>query len=153
VQRITTPRQDGLFGNEGPHPADDDFETPVYYPDPDKVREELHRILGEARAARTIPWDANRTALYRTIFPQMTGCLPEDEGAQLRFDFRNRNGPAGSSIILRSRDTTSERASVCRSPPVIRSGKVKPSWGFNLSRLLEQERSRLDSATKSHFAE
>jgi hypothetical protein len=26
-------------------------------------------------------------ALYRTIFPQMTGCLPEDEGAQLRFDF------------------------------------------------------------------
>jgi hypothetical protein len=21
------------------------------------------------------------------IFPQMTGCLPEDEGAQLRFDF------------------------------------------------------------------
>ena len=41
----------------------------------------------EARAAKTIPWDANRTALYRGIFPQMTGCLPEDEGAQLRFDF------------------------------------------------------------------
>jgi hypothetical protein len=64
-----------------------DFETPVYYPDPDRLREELHRILGEARAAKTIPWDANRTGLYRTIFPQMTGCLPEDEGAQLRFDF------------------------------------------------------------------
>ena len=48
------------------------------------MREELHRILGEARAARTIPWDANRTALYRAIFPQMTECLPEDEGAQLR---------------------------------------------------------------------
>ena len=63
------------------------FETPVYYPDPDMVREELHRILAEARAAKTIPWDANRTALYRAIFPQMTGCLPEDEGAQLRFDF------------------------------------------------------------------
>jgi hypothetical protein len=41
----------------------------------------------EARAAKTIPWDANRTALYRTIFPQMAGCLPSDEGAQLRFDF------------------------------------------------------------------
>jgi hypothetical protein len=63
------------------------FETPVYYPDPDMMREELHRILAEARAAKTIPWDANRTALYRAIFPQMTGCLPEDEGAQLRFDF------------------------------------------------------------------
>jgi hypothetical protein len=36
---------------------------------------------------RLIPWDANRTALYRAIFPQMTGCLPLDEGAQLRFDF------------------------------------------------------------------
>ena len=32
-------------------------------------------------------WNAQRAALYRTIFPQMTGCLPEDEGAQLRFDF------------------------------------------------------------------
>jgi hypothetical protein len=63
------------------------FETPVYYPDRDKVREEQYRILGEARTAKTIPWDANRTALYRAIFPQMTGCLPEDEGAQLRFDF------------------------------------------------------------------
>jgi hypothetical protein len=52
-----------------------------------RLREELYRILGEARAAKTIPWDANRTGLYRTIFPQMTGCLPEDEGAQLRFDF------------------------------------------------------------------
>jgi hypothetical protein len=87
VQRMTAPRQGDLFGNDGPDPSDDDFETPVYYPDPDKVREELHRILGEARAAKTIPWDANRTALYRTIFLQMTGCLPLDEGARLRFDF------------------------------------------------------------------
>jgi len=47
----------------------------------------LHKILAEARAAKAMPWDAKRAALYRTIFPQMTGCLPEDEGAQLRFDF------------------------------------------------------------------
>ena len=32
-------------------------------------------------------FDLPRAALYRTIFPQMTGCLPEAEGAQLRFDF------------------------------------------------------------------
>jgi len=31
--------------------------------------------------------DAIRTVLCRTIFPQMTGCLPSDAGAQLRFDF------------------------------------------------------------------
>jgi hypothetical protein len=67
--------------------ADDDFDTPVYHADPDKVREELHKILAEARAAKAMPWDAKRAALYRTIFPQMTGCLLEDEGAQLRFDF------------------------------------------------------------------
>jgi len=30
--------------------------------------------------------DAQRTALYRTIFPQMTNGLPGEEGAQLRFD-------------------------------------------------------------------
>jgi hypothetical protein len=69
VQRMTAPRQGDLFGNDGPDPSDDDFETPVYYPDPDKVREELHRILGEARAAKTIPWDANRTALYPFCSP------------------------------------------------------------------------------------
>jgi hypothetical protein len=51
------------------------------------VRTELHAILAQMRAADVMPWDADRTALYRTIFPQMTNCLPEDEGAQLRFDF------------------------------------------------------------------
>ncbi len=63
------------------------WETPVYYADPERVREELHKILAEARAARAMPWDTQRTALYRTIFPQMTHCLPEEEGEQLRFDF------------------------------------------------------------------
>ena len=43
--------------------------------------------LAQMRAAKSMPWDDDRTALYRTIFPQMTGCLPEEEGAQLRFDF------------------------------------------------------------------
>ena len=84
---MASPRQGDLFGNDQPDPSDEDFETPVYHADPDKVREELNRILAEARAARTMPWDARRAALYRLIFPQMTGCLPEDEGAQLRFEF------------------------------------------------------------------
>ena len=57
------------------------------YPDPDKVREELHKILAQMRAAKSMPWDDDRAALYRTIFPQMTSCLPDEEGAQLRFDF------------------------------------------------------------------
>jgi hypothetical protein len=60
---------------------------PSYRPDPDKVRERLHKILGEARSAEIVPWEPSRASLYRTIFPQMTQWLPEDEGSQLRFEF------------------------------------------------------------------
>jgi hypothetical protein len=72
-------QQADLFGEESA--------TPEYRADPDTVRQELYKILAEARAAQTIPWDAKRATLYRTIFPQMTNWLPEEEGAQLRFEF------------------------------------------------------------------
>jgi hypothetical protein len=61
--------------------------VPAYRPDPDKVRSRLHKILAEARAAQKLPWEPTTVSLYRTIFPQMTQWLPEDEGAQLRFEF------------------------------------------------------------------
>jgi hypothetical protein len=67
-----------LFGSQPAQP---------YRPDPDKVRARLNRILGEARAAQSFPWETTRVSLYRTIFPQMTLLLPEEEGAQLRFEF------------------------------------------------------------------
>ena len=70
--------QPDLFGDSRP---------PPYRPDPDKVRARLYKILGEARAAQHLPWEPTRTSLYRTIVPQMTLWLPEDEGAQLRFAF------------------------------------------------------------------
>ena len=72
-------RQGSLFGAEAAPPA--------YRPDPDKVRARLHKILAEARAAQKLPWEPTTVSLYRTIFPQMTNWLPEDEGAQLRFQF------------------------------------------------------------------
>jgi hypothetical protein len=84
---MASSRQGDLFGNEQPDPSGGEFETPEYHADPEKVREELNRILAEARAAQTMPWDSKRAALYRTIFTQMTNCLPEEEGAQLRFQF------------------------------------------------------------------
>ena len=49
------------------------FETPVYYPDPDMMREELHRILAEARAAKTIPWG-------REPHGALSRYLPADDG-------------------------------------------------------------------------
>lgn len=71
--------QTELFGEDSP--------TPEYLADPDTVRQELYKILAEARAAQTMPWDGQRVALYRTIFPQMSNWLPEEEGAQLCFEF------------------------------------------------------------------
>jgi hypothetical protein len=70
--------QPDLFGAEP---------VPAYRPDPDKVRSRLHKILAEMRGAQTVPWEPTTVSLYRTIFPQMTNWLPEDEGAQLRFAF------------------------------------------------------------------
>jgi hypothetical protein len=84
---MSSPRQGDLFGHDEPDPSDEDHETPVYRADPEEVRAELHQILAEARAAKTMPWDDSRVSLYRTIFPQMTNWLPEEEGAQLRFQF------------------------------------------------------------------
>jgi hypothetical protein len=84
---MVSSHQGNLFG---PDEQDDPFgdrPTPVYRADPDQVRADLHRILLEARAAQKMPWEPRRVLLYRTIFPQMTNWLPEDEGAQLRFEF------------------------------------------------------------------
>lgn len=79
--------QRDLFHDEKQTELFDDTPTPVYRPDPDEVRAQLLRILAEAKAAKTLPWEPRKAALYQTIFPQMTRCLPDDEGAQLRFEF------------------------------------------------------------------
>jgi hypothetical protein len=84
---MASPRQGDLFGHDEQTELFDDLPTPVYRADPDQVRADLQRILLEARAAQKMPWEPKRVVLYRTIFPQMTNWLPEDEGAQLRFEF------------------------------------------------------------------
>jgi hypothetical protein len=56
-------------------------------PNPDQMRELLRGLLAEARAAQAMPWPPVNARLYRMMFPQMTFWLPEDEGAQLRFEF------------------------------------------------------------------
>ena len=71
--------QTDLFGEDSP--------TPEYRANPDEVRAELYMILTEAQAAKKIPWEPRTVLLYRTIFPQMTNWLPEEEAAQLRFQF------------------------------------------------------------------
>lgn len=77
-ERFEDEGQGDLFGADA---------APAYRPDPEKVRARLRKILAEARAADRIPWGPGRLSLYRVIFPQMTQALPDDEGAQLRFEF------------------------------------------------------------------
>ena len=71
--------QGDLFGTE---PA-----QPVWKPDPDKVRRRLERILAEARAAETMPWDWSQRSLFKKIFPDMANLLPEEEAKQYCFQF------------------------------------------------------------------
>jgi hypothetical protein len=87
-EKMTSSRQPDLF--QAASQSDmlgEDTATPEYRADPDSVRAELYKILAEARAAQKLPWEPKTVVLYRTIFPQMTNWLPDDEGAQLRFEF------------------------------------------------------------------
>ena len=85
---MARPTQQDLFETESqPELFEPDAAPPAYRPDPDKVRERLHKILAEARAAKKLPWEPDRASLYRTIFPHMAGWLPHEEAAQLRFEF------------------------------------------------------------------
>lgn len=59
----------------------------VFRPDADRVRRRLARILTEARAAATMPWDDNQLRLYEKVVPQMSLALPEAEAAQFRLEF------------------------------------------------------------------
>ena len=76
-----------LFGSEEPELFDEYTPTVYYQGDPDRVRARLHRLIAEARAAKTLPWDEDSVRLYRKIVPQMVLWLPDEEAAQLCFAF------------------------------------------------------------------
>jgi hypothetical protein len=76
-----------LFGESQPELPGSEQTASVCRVDPDEVRAELLSVLAKVRAAQSFPWDARRTLYWRTVFPQMTNWLPDDEAAQLRFAF------------------------------------------------------------------
>jgi len=78
VEAIRQQDQPDLFGAEAPAP---------WRPDPDKVRARPERILGQARAAHSLPWERSQASLYRIIVPEMTRHLPDDEAAARRAEF------------------------------------------------------------------
>lgn len=84
---MTSRNQLDLFGADEPELFDENAPTVYYHGDPDRVRARLHRLIAEARAAEKMPWDQDSVRLYRKIVPQMALWLPEEEAAQLTFEF------------------------------------------------------------------
>jgi hypothetical protein len=84
---MTRRDQPDLFGDSQPELFAADAVPIAYCPGPDRVRARVSRILAEARRAETLPWDRARAKLYRTILPQMTLCLPDEEAARLQREF------------------------------------------------------------------
>ena len=79
--------QPDLFGAVQPDMFGAEAAPISYRADPDRVRARLQTIIGLARSADTLPWNRAELRLYRTIVPQMTLWLPEDEAARWRLDF------------------------------------------------------------------
>jgi hypothetical protein len=58
-----------------------------YAPTLEKVRSEVGKVLDTARAAKVLPWTQKELAYWKTVFPQMTRWLPEEEAAKVRIAF------------------------------------------------------------------
>ncbi len=80
-------RQLGLFQTDPQPELLEDRPEHVYRADPEEVRRDLLRLLAQARAAQAMPWEPRKVRLYRTIVPQMSLWLPENEAKQLCLDF------------------------------------------------------------------
>lgn len=78
------PGQGSLFGS-----GEDRLQPRAqrYLPDPEKVRARLQALLDKARAAATMPWPEREARMWQIVFPNMANWLPEEEAAQLRFQF------------------------------------------------------------------
>lgn len=81
------PATSSTCSDEPELPDEETCEPKRYRPDPDDVRARMQALLGEVRAADTLPWSDSDVRYYATVFPQMANWLPDDEAAQLCFAF------------------------------------------------------------------
>ena len=52
-----------------------------------RCRRKLSRVVERVRAADTMPLTPRQVRMWRTVFPTMSDCLPEDEARGLREAF------------------------------------------------------------------
>lgn len=76
-----------LFGADQPELFDAQAAPIVYRADPDRIRRRIANMLAEARAAQRMPWNAEELGNRAYLLKQMSRFLPEDEAAQLAFEF------------------------------------------------------------------
>jgi hypothetical protein len=82
---MTNPAQPDMFASlEPPKPKKP---APGSYVAPEEVRPKLQKVLAEARAAETCPWDQRQTQYWRVVFPQMCNWLPPEERDRMRAEF------------------------------------------------------------------
>jgi len=62
--------------------------TPPVKHTPETIRAKMLDLLGEARAATTMPWSPRQIRSHTAMFPYMAEWLDEHEGRQLLLDFK-----------------------------------------------------------------
>jgi hypothetical protein len=55
---------------------------------PETIRAKMHKLIAEARAAKAAPWPKRQVRTHMVMFPYMAEWLPDGEGEQLLFEFR-----------------------------------------------------------------
>lgn len=76
-----------LFGTDQPELFDENAAPIVYRADPDRIRRRIANMLAEVRAAQAMPGNTDELENRAYLLRQMARFLPEDEAAQLAFEF------------------------------------------------------------------
>ncbi|WP_146190675.1 hypothetical protein [Marinicauda salina] len=56
-------------------------------PSAETVRNRIRAVLDQLRESERLPWTDDELRNWRTVIPQMTGWLPEEEAAALQAEF------------------------------------------------------------------
>ena len=72
--------------------------TPPLQHTPETIRARMLEILGEVRAAATMPWTPRLIRSHTAMFPYMAEWLDEQEGKQLLLDFKTEMDRLGAPV-------------------------------------------------------